>query len=180
MLVPVSDFSWDDKNAGGNDQYVRVRITDWTYNIFNRLETGLSFKGVVEKTNCKGLNGLLTSGQIMKDEKTESQLKSVGEFQIVDDWVTAEIPEATHFEDPWVSVILYICSEIQSEVLRVFTVGFTTSDLNESFIYIDLKLDHQRGAEPDFWRREWFKGEVNIADYEIRLNVSRKSSDTQV
>ena len=90
------------------------------------------------------------------------------------------IPKVTHFLDPNVSFILHVGREIPSEVLRVFTVGFTTSSLNESFIYVDLILDHRRGAEPDFWQREWFKEEVNIADYEIRLYVSQKSSDTQV
>jgi hypothetical protein len=176
MLVPVSDFSWDETTGGKHDRYVRVRVTEWTYNIFSSSETGLLFKGVVDKTNCKGLNGLLTSGQIMNDEKVESQPRSLGQFGIADEF---EIPASTHFDTPWAYVILYIGRELQSEVLRAFTVGFTTSNPNESFIYVELMLDHRRGGEPDFWCREWFKGKVNIADYEIRLFVSRKSSDTQ-
>ena len=85
MVVHVSDFSWDDKNTGKHDRYVRVRVTDWTYKISTRSEPGFLFSGFVEKTNCKGLNGLLAGGQITNDERSESQPKSVGDFYIVDE-----------------------------------------------------------------------------------------------
>ena len=169
------EFAWEDI-PGRHYRNVTLHITEWTYKIFGGCVPSLfQFGGVVSRAECKGLKELTAHGdiEVPPSDLEEPTSDPQGDFHVgdLDDRI-----ETDYFHDPYVGLRLYASPEMKSELFRLFSVAFTSSNARPISLYLHLTLMHPRSAEPNFWRTDWHKGKLYI-DYEFGFYVSPTSSE---
>ena len=109
--------------------------------------------------------------EVRHSDFEEPTLHPHGHFHVGD---LNDRKETNYFHDPYVGLSLFASREIKSELFRLFSVAFTSSNAHPISLYLSLTLTHPRGADQKFWQTDWHKEDLNI-DYEFGFYASPNS-----
>lgn len=143
-------------------QDLYVSITRWCYKVFVRSstvhETMFEFGGAVMRDTEP--EGLKVSGEIMISRE---QLDALDGEPPRENRGMVQLLGLGRPIGPYLSVTLPVNSQVWDELFRTFSATFASNGP----LYLNLDLEHPKGADHDFWCTGWHSEDVQVSKFDF-------------